>query len=88
MRILANHDIQLTVDPAASEFEYGVFTWRTESLGADQTRLYFQSETIPGFWVPSTGLMESRMRKGIQRMVRRMECEYQQDVICEGAWPE
>lgn len=82
MRLLANGDIQLTVDPDKSEFKYGVFTWRTRALNVNQTQLSFVSESTPGFWIPSVRLLESKMRRGIQRMVRRMECEYHQDKIC------
>jgi len=82
MRILDNRDIQLIVDPAHSAFKYGVVTWRTETLDADHTRLTFHSESTPSFWVPATGLLEFRMRRGIREMVRQMECEYRQDAIC------
>ncbi|MCW8962483.1 MAG: SRPBCC family protein, partial [Gammaproteobacteria bacterium] len=82
MRILENGDIQLIVDPAHSAFTYGVFTWRTEMIDADHTRLTFHSESTPSFWVPATGLLESRMRHGVREMVRKMECEYRQDALC------
>jgi len=82
LRILENRDIQLTVDPALSEFNYGVFTWRTEPVGEERTRLVFHSVSDPGFWVPTTSVLESRMRKGVREMVLNMECEYRQDEQC------
>jgi hypothetical protein len=82
MKVLDNRDIQLTVEPALSEFKYGVFTWHTEPINANQVRLTFHSVSTPGFWVPSLGLMESRMRSGVGEMLRRMECEYRKDEQC------
>lgn len=82
MRILENRDIQLTIEPELSEFNYGVFTWRIEPLSDEQSRLIFHSVSTPGFWVPTTGLLKYRMRRGVQKMVRHMECEYHQDEEC------
>ena len=85
MRVLDNGDIRLVVEPEKSKFEYGEFIWKIQSLGPERTRLTFYSETIPGFWVPSTGILRSRMKKGLQRMAIRMECEYHGDGVCARA---
>ena len=85
MRILDDRNIQLSVEPNNSKFRYGVFSWRTEPVATDRTRLIFRSESIPGFWIPTTGMLESRMRRGILSMVQRMECEYRQDPVCRDA---
>jgi len=82
MRILENRDILLTVEPELSEFKYGVFTWHTEPVNVEQSRLIFRSVSIPGFWVPTIDLLKFRMRRGVRDMVRRMECEYRQDEEC------
>ena len=83
MQILENRDIQLVVEPELSEFQYGVFTWRTRPLAHDRTWIRFQSESTPGFWVPTTNMLRNRMKKGIYRMIAQMECEYRQDAVCE-----
>ena len=85
MRVLDNGDIRLTVEPEKSKFKYGKFIWKIQSLGPERTRLTFYAETIPGFWVPSSGILQSRMKKGLQRMAIRMECEYRGDRICAQA---
>lgn len=82
MRILENGDIQLTVEPALSKFKYGVFTWHIEPVDPEHTRMVFRSVSTPGFWIPTTNLLESRMRKGVRAMVLNMECEYRQDKQC------
>ena len=89
MQILDNNDIRLEVEPALSEFEHGVFTWRTRPLGPARTRIRFQSESTPGFWIPSTAMLQKRMKKGIYKMLAHMECEYRQEPVCkETAWED
>ena len=89
MQILDNNDIRLVIEPALSEFKYGVFTWRTKPLGPDRTRILFHSVSTPGFWVPSTAMLQKRMKKGIYKMLAHMECEYRQDLVCkETAWED
>lgn len=85
MRVLDNGDIRLMVEREKSKFEYGEFIWKIQSMGPERTRLTFYAETIPGFWVPSTGILQSRIKKGLQRMAIRMECEYRRDRICAQA---
>jgi hypothetical protein len=87
MKQLDSGQIQILVEPEHSEFEYGKFVWQTHALGPDQSSLRFYSETIPGFWVPSLGLLRSRMQQGLQRMAIKMECEYRGDQLCaESEW--
>ncbi len=85
MRVLDNGDIRLMVEPQESRFEYGKFIWKTQSLAPERARLSFYAETTPGFWVPTTGILKSRMKQGLHRMAIRMECEYRGDRICAQA---
>lgn len=87
MRVKDNGDIHLMVEPATSKFEYGKFVWRTQAVDTDRTRLEFFSETRPGFWVPSVGMLKARMKQGLRRMAVNMQCEYRGDQVCaESVW--
>ena len=87
MRVLESGDIKLMVEPQHSKFEYGEFVWRTQAVDSEQTRLVFYSKTRPGFWIPSVGILQARMKKGLRRMAANMECEFHGDEVCsESAW--
>lgn len=47
-----NTVIITTVDPSESDFDYGKTRWEITSIDGKTTRVHFQSELKPSFWIP------------------------------------
>ncbi len=85
MRIRANRDIELIVDPEKSDFDYGEIIWHTEALGEDSSRLSFHAENRPSFWIPplvGTAILQTQLADDISETMRNIECNYRGVVPC------
>ena len=85
MWLRENQDIELIVEPGASDFEYGKIVWHIEALGKDSSRLSFHAENKPSFWIPpllGTAILQTQLASDIAATMRNMECNYRGSVPC------
>ena len=76
--------IRAVVDPNTSDFDYSVESWRLTPDG-DQTRLVYQFQMEPSFWVPPVigpFYIRRALRAGAVRAVDRIEA------LAQGRAPE
>ena len=86
LRTLKNHDIELIVEPTASDFEHGKVVWRTEALGDTFSRLSFYAENKPSFWTPpliGTAIWQTRLASVVHETMRNVECDYHKITPCD-----
>ena len=76
-RVIINNDrtIQLSADPQRSDFKYLSSSW-TVSKHGKQTRLAFDMDMIPDFWIPpliGEWAIKRKLYTSAMNMARRME---------------
>lgn len=78
--------IRLTVENPGSDFRYGKVVWEIHALGDAETRVSFDAELEPSFWVPpalGTTLLGTQTTGTIYRMMELISCEYRGRADCE-----
>jgi len=86
MRLRENQDIELQVEPAESDFEYGKIVWHIEALSKDSSQLSFHAENKPSFWIPplvGTAILQTQLVNDISETMRNMECNYRGSALCD-----
>ncbi|MEX2516815.1 MAG: SRPBCC family protein [Gammaproteobacteria bacterium] len=64
------------IDPAHSDYHYGLSVWRTESLDRRRTRIEFICDIEPAFWVPpiiGPWMIKQKMRQETEATINNIE---------------
>ncbi|MEX0827687.1 MAG: SRPBCC family protein [Haliea sp.] len=71
----ADH-FEARIDPAHSDYHYGLSVWRMESLDERRTRIEFICDIEPAFWVPpiiGPWIIKQKMRQETEATINNIE---------------